>query len=122
MKTLGRILIILAVFVALMGITYLIVTAGSSSTLTNISAFGRDGGGGLQFENGQPQFSNDERPEFPGGRPEGGERHEFGREEERGGGWMFGWVKNIGIIAIIVVLIALIKNFTRRRPAPVPDE
>jgi hypothetical protein len=116
MKTLGRILIILAVFAAVMGITYLIVNASSSSTVANMPAFGRDSEGGSRFENEQSQFPNGERPEFPG------ERHEFGREGERTGGWVFGLTRNIGIITVIVVLVTLIRNFMRKRPAPVPAE
>ena len=107
MKTLGRILIVLAVFALVMGITYVAVNAGGNSS-----------GGMPQFENRErPQFANGERPEFPdGGRPEGGERD--------GGGWMFGLIKNVGIIAIITVLIAaprsLMKN--RKRAMPVATE
>jgi hypothetical protein len=62
MKTLGRILIIVADFVLVMGITSVVVNSTSSSTTA--PAFER-GGEGL------PQFPNSERPEFPGGeRPE----------------------------------------------------
>lgn len=107
MKTLGRILIILAVFALVMGITYVAVNASENSS-----------GEAPQFENRErPQFADDERPEFPGGgRPEGRERG--------GGGWMFGLIKNVGIIAIVTVLIAVPRGLmrNRKRVAPVATE
>jgi hypothetical protein len=108
MKTLGRILIIVAAFVLVLGITSLVVNSTSSSTTA--PAFER-GGEGL------PQFPNSERPEFPGG-----ERPEFRGAGPRGGGWMFGLVRNIGVIAIIVALLAVTKSFQRRKAVPVRDE
>ncbi len=116
MKTLGRILIILMVFAAVIGITYIVVNAGSSSTSANMPAFERGDEGRQRPEGGQLQFSNGERPEFPGGGPE------FGREGPRGGGWIFGLIKNIGIIGIIVALIAVPRSLIRRKPAPAPVE
>jgi hypothetical protein len=92
MKTLGRILIILAVFLLVMGITYVVVSANSSSTTAQA------------FVDGQrPPFAEGEMPDF----------------EARGGGWMLGLVKNLGVTAIIVTLVALPKNFLRRKPLPV---
>jgi hypothetical protein len=102
MKTLGRILIILAAFVIVAGITYVAVDAGSSSTSANVPS----------FERGDGDFSppSGERLEFPGGE----------RDELRGGGlgWMFGFIKNIGMIAIIVTLITIPKNLKRRKTVP----
>jgi len=103
-KTLGRILIILAVFAAVMGITYLVVNAGSSSTSANMSAFERGGEGQPRPEDMQLQFPDGERPEF-------------GRAGPRGG-WMFGLLKNIGIISIITVLIAVPKSLMRGKAIP----
>jgi len=101
MKALGRILIILVAFAVVMGITYGTVNAsGSSSTST-------------------PQFESGERPASPSGqfegRPEG---------QEGGGGLMFGLIKNIGIIAIVVTLIALPKSVVqkKKRTTAVPTE
>ena len=98
MKTLGRIFIILVAFVIVMGISYVVVNAEGTSS------------------DGAPQFAKGERPEFPGGngevRREGGERG--------GGGWMFGLIKNMGIIAIVTVLIALPRSWMRNRKRAVP--
>ena len=99
MKTLGRILIIFAMFALVMGVTYAVVNAGGPSS-----------SGMPQFENGaRPQFENGVRPEFDGqfeGRPEGGE---FGG----------GLVKNLGVVAIITALIAVPRGRMKtRKPAP----
>jgi hypothetical protein len=89
MKALGRILIILCAFALVMGLTYVVVNAGSSSVGTAAPAFERDRG-----------FPPDgARPEFHG---------------ERGGGWMFGMVKNVGIIAVVVALVTIPQNVRRR--------
>ena len=106
MKTFGRTLIIVAMFALVMGITYMAANAGNSSSE-----------GTSQFERGErPQFENGERPDFPGG-----ERLE-GREG--GGGWMFGLIKNLGIVAIVTVLIAAPRSWmrNRKRAAPVTAE
>ena len=100
MKTLGRIIIILAMFTLVMGITYAVVNAGGASS-----------SGLPQFESGErPQFENGTRPDFDGqfeGRPEGG------------GGLAFGMVKNLGIVAIITALIAVPRNWIKtRKPTP----
>jgi hypothetical protein len=50
-KTIGRILVILAAFALVMGITYMIVNAASPST----------GSAAQQSGEGLPQFRNDER-------------------------------------------------------------
>ncbi len=93
MKTLGRILTILAVFSLVMGITYVAVNAGSSSTSLNPAAFGRGFRPDAQFPNGG--------------------RHEFGAGGR--GGWMFGMIKNFGIIAIIVALVTVPKGIRQKR-------
>ena len=100
MKTLGHIIIILAVFVIVMGATYAVVNAGGSSS------------------NGFPQFENGSRPEFNGqfeGRPEGG--------GERGGGWVFGLIKNVGIVAVVTALIAVPRSWMKnKKPAQAVSE
>ena len=101
MKPLGKIFIILAIFAIVMGVTYVIVNAGGTSS-----------NGFPQFENGErpqfmdgerPQFEPGEQPEFPGGEFEG--RREGGDRDS--GGWMFGLIKNVGIVAVVVALIAV---------------
>jgi hypothetical protein len=97
MKILGRILIILAAFTIVIGVTYAAVNAGSSSASATVPAFER-GGEGFPAPDG-------ERPEFDGKRP------------EFGGGWIVGFMKNIGIIAVVVALITIPKSFKRRKIA-----
>ena len=104
MKTLARILIILVAFGLIMGIAYVVVNATSSST--SAPAFERGGESFARPDGLQSPFRNGERPEFGGARP-------------RGGDWMFGLVKNIGIIAIIVALIVVPKSFRHKKAAPV---
>ncbi len=102
MKTLGRILIIVLAFALVMGGTYYMVNTGSNNS--NAPAFDRG-----SFD-GNPQFqgagfnANGPRPEFRGE-----------RDRRGGGGWMFGLIKNIGIVAVIVALIVLPKNFFQQQ-------
>jgi hypothetical protein len=108
MKTLGRILIILAVFALVMGITYVIVNARSSSA-AGISPGFEQANGRLASPDGAPLgFQNGERSAFPGG------GREF-RGERDGGGWLLGALKNIAIIGFIVVLIIVPKSFIQKR-------
>ncbi len=90
MKTLGRIVIILCAFALVMGLTYVVVNAGSSSTASTAPAFGRD----------------------TGFRPAGTRREFHG---EGSGGWMFGMIRNAGIIAVVVALVAVPKSIGRKR-------
>lgn len=110
MKTLGRILIILVAFALVMGTMYVAVNnAGRAST-----------NGARQFENSRRPFAADgqfqlgQRPPDGSfeGRREGGERG--------GGGWMFGLIKNVGIIAVVVALIALPRGWMRNRKRSTP--
>jgi len=112
MKILGRILIILAVFAAL---SAAMVTAVNASG-TNATSFQREGG---EFRPGG------EMEGFPpaGFRPDGGEGFRHGEFEEhgergegRGGvtGLMFGAVKNIGVIGLLVTLIVLPKSIAKK--------
>jgi hypothetical protein len=102
MKTLGHILIILAVFVALSGMMVAVVNASGSNA--------------PDFD-GAPQF----RPSGDGDgvRPEGGDqnRPERGERGGLGGGsrWVFGLVKNVGVMAVLVTLIALPKSLAKKK-------
>ena len=107
MKTLGRILIILATFALVMGITYVAVNAVSSSTI--VRSFERGGEGQPRPEGVQPQFPNGQRPEAPGGE---------GREGRGGGSiirLILGTVKNIGLVALVVILVVWLKNYLEKR-------
>src|ERR1044071_987077 len=107
MKTLGRILIILATFALVMGITYGIVNAVSSSTV--VRSFERGGQGSPRTEGVQPQIPNGQRPESSG---------DEGREG-RGGvsivRLILGTVRNIGLVALVVVLVVWLKNYLEKR-------
>jgi len=106
MKILGRILIILTTFVLIMGMTYVAVSAASSASGSpGIPAFERGGEGFPRPEDARPQFPGGEGREFRGGR--GGLR------------WVFGVVRNIGLIAIIVAGVVWLKDFLRRRNRPI---
>ena len=91
MRTFGRIVIILGAFALVMGLTYVTVKAGGSATGSAPPAFERGAG-------------------FP--RPDGARREFRG---EGGGGWMFGMIKNIGIIAVLVALVTVPKNLIQKR-------
>lgn len=104
MRTLRRILIILMAFAIVMGIAYAAIEAGGSST--TMPALER--GEAIQLESRQG-----ERPQFPA---EG--RHEFEEEGRAGGRWMLGLVKNLGIIAVLVVLVTLPKRLGQRNSTP----
>jgi hypothetical protein len=97
MKTFVRILIILMVFTITMGITYTVVNASSSSSPTSALTVVR--GEGFARPTG-------ERPEMDDG-------------GMRGSGWLLGMVKNLGIVAIIVVLITVPKSLMRRKVVPI---
>lgn len=98
MKTLGRVLFILAAFALVMGIMYVVVNADAPSSSTSVPVLQR-GGEGL------PGFSG-ERPEFGG--------------ESREGIELFGLLKNTGIVALIVALVTVPKSLMRRKAIPVP--
>ena len=100
MRTLGRILIILFVFALVMGLTYTIVNASSSNSGTN----------GPSFERGEG-----ERPEIPGGRPDGARDEEEGRSRNFGLGMILGAIKNSAIIGVIVALVVKFKDRMRKR-------
>ena len=98
MKTIGRILIILAVFSIFAGLMVVAVNASGS----NAPDF-----------NGAPQF----RPGGGGGiRPEGD-----GNRPERGGGggggprWIFDLIKNLGVMAVLVTIIVWPKSIAKKK-------
>jgi hypothetical protein len=110
MKIVGRILVLLVVFSALAGLMVLAVNASGTSSAP-------DG-----FDGARPQFRSD--GDANGSRPEGGFNPESGQGRsgrgERGGPeggsrWMFGLVKNVGIMAILVLLIALPRNIAKKK-------
>ena len=101
MKTPGRILIILAAFALVMGITYMLVNANSTSGAA--PAFGGGTDGFPQRDAQGSAFANGERPDV----------------DAPGGGWIFGVVRNVGVIAIVVALVAVPKRLTYGRPLPV---
>jgi hypothetical protein len=100
MKTLGRIFILSFVFVLLSG--FMIMTVNASGMNTTDS----DGDRAGQTEFRAPQ--GDEEGEQPF-RPEE-EREDFG-----GSRWIFGVVKDLGVIAIFVVAIVWPKSIRRKR-------
>jgi hypothetical protein len=106
MKTIIRVLIILAVFSALAGLMVLAVSASGANapdfgnTLPQIRP-----GGDTGFNPG-----NEFRPEGNQNRPERGERGGFG-----GPRWLSGLVKNVGVIAVLVVLIVWPRNVAKKK-------
>lgn len=102
MKTLGRIAIILFAFILLSGLIVLAVNA-SGMNQPNFN-----GGGRTEF---RPQGGDNNGTSF---RPDGGEPE--GRERGgRGGiGWIFGAVKNVGVITLLVLAIAWPRSLTKK--------
>jgi len=93
MKIVWRTLIILAVFIALSGLMVVAVNASSSTTTT--------------AADGAPQLHADGDM---GGRPEHGERGAAG-----GSRWMFGLLKNVGVMAVLVTIIAWPKSVAKKK-------
>jgi hypothetical protein len=103
MKIIGRILLILAVFSALSGLMVVAVNASGTSAvpsdLNGASSQFRPTGGG---------DGEGTRPEGGGFRPEhGGERG--------GAGGMFGLVKNLGVMVVLVTIIALPRSLAKKK-------
>jgi hypothetical protein len=99
MKTIGRILIILAVTVLVAGALYLIVNAGGTGTASTFPQRGEQFASSLNFEAGA-------RPEFEGG----------GREPRQlGVGWAFSLLKNVGVISLLVAILVLPKGLAKRK-------
>jgi hypothetical protein len=62
--------------------------------------------------NGAPQF----RPDGGGVRPEGdANRSERGERDSGGPRWMFGLIKNIGVIAALVTIVVGAKSVAKRK-------
>ena len=99
MKTIGRILIILAVFSVFAGLMVVAVNASGANTPAADGAPSqlRPGGDGA-------------RPEGDGNRPERGERDGAG-----GSRWMFGLIKNMGVMAVLVTIIAWPKSIAKKK-------
>ncbi|MCA2001653.1 MAG: hypothetical protein LDL51_07305 [Chloroflexi bacterium] len=100
MKTIGRIFIILAVFSALAALMTLAVNASGSTS--------------PDFEGAPPQFraEGENEARLPGGQ----QRFDRDRGGEDGGfRWMFGLVKNLVVIGLLVTLIVLPKNLIRNK-------
>lgn len=90
MKTLGRILIILAVTALVTGALYLTFNSADAGVLPD-----------------KPAFSPDApSPDFEGDRAD--------RDEMRGG-WMFGLTKNLGVISVLVTVMVLPKSVGKRK-------
>ena len=99
MKILGRTILILAVFAILSG---LMVTAVNASG-TNAPDF-----------DGAPQFRPD--GDGDGFRPEGGEnRRERGEGGLNGPRWLFGLIKNVGVMAVLVTIIVVPKSIAKKK-------
>jgi len=100
MKTIGRILIILAVFSAFAGLMIVAVNASGSNTT--------DFGGASQFRpnDGQDRVG----PEGNENRPERGEREASG-----GPRWMFGLIKNVGVMALLVTIIVWPRSAAKKK-------
>ncbi len=106
MKTLGRILIILFAFVLLSGL----MVVGVNAAGINQPNFGGEG------NRSEFRLQGSEEGGLPF-RPEGG--HEEGERGERGGrggfGWIFGAVKNVGVISVLVILIAWPRSIAKNK-------
>ncbi len=103
MKTIGRIAIILLAAA---------VVVGAAWALTRNTSRGQAIPAETQFRPGDG-FG---REEFaPGRRPE--RFREGGFERGRGGFLLFGWIKNVGLIAMIVAVVLLFERFLNRRRA-----
>jgi len=118
MKTIGRILAIVAAMALVMGIVYVVVNTGGSSSSNGFPV--GDGGRPLPQDG---QFMPRDGGTLLNGQFEG--RGEGRGRMEGGGGMMFGLIRNIGIIAVLVALIVIPKSIVRKKkrtPKPVLAE
>ncbi|GAB4505376.1 MAG: hypothetical protein Fur0043_23710 [Anaerolineales bacterium] len=96
MKTLGRILVILLAATVVVGATWSLThRAKSESTFPAPAQF-------------RPRESFSGEEFAPGGHPEG--LREGGFEREHGAFRLFGWIKNVGLIAVIVTVIVFLEH------------
>ena len=100
MKTFARVFAILIAFAIMTGIAYSVVSASGSSN--NAPAFQRGGDEGVA--------------------PRDGGQREFREHDRDGGGFglWFGLLKNTLIIAVIVALIVLPRNFLQQKRRAMP--
>jgi len=103
MKTIGRIAIILLAAAVVVGAAWTLTrNTGSGQAIPAETQFRpADGFGGEEFA--------------PDQRPEG--LREGGFERGRGGFRQFGWIKNAGLIAMIVAVVLLFERFLDRKRA-----
>jgi hypothetical protein len=109
MKTIGRILIILAVTALITAAMYFAVNASGSGLSSDFRRGREQFQPGGTFPNGaRPEGS---RPNFEGGRP----GREGGEDGPGGLGWTLGWIKDLGVIAVLVAIIVLPKRLGKRK-------
>ena len=102
MKTLGRLLVIVTVAVLIAVGLYFLVTANAS----NLTSGG--------FPRGEEFRPGELLPALAGQRPEGS--HSEGSERgEFEGGWIFGVIKNVGVIAILVTIIVWPSSLRKKK-------
>jgi hypothetical protein len=99
MKTIGRILIILVVFFILASLMVVVVNASGANAT--------DFNGARQFRPGGTE--NGIRPQGDGDRPERGERGVGGSR------WMFGLIKNVSVMALLVIIIVWPKSVAKKK-------
>jgi hypothetical protein len=107
MKTIGRIFIILAVTALITGALYWIVNASGTGAPSNFHQRGEQFQPGGALPNGVRLEGT--RPNFEGGRPE------RGGEGGEGGGWVFGLIRNVGVVALLVAIIVLPQSLRKRK-------
>jgi hypothetical protein len=106
MKTIGRILLILAVFSVLSGLMVAAVNANEQQSTAP-----------SDFDGVPSQFRTDGDEDTDGIRPGGGEfRSERGGRGDIGGSrWIFGLLKNVGVMALLVTVIALPRSLAKKK-------
>lgn len=113
MKTIGRIGIILLTAGLIGAAIFAVVNANGSAAR---AGFGELFNGASPRTGSSAPGGGELRPD---GAPFGGFR-EGGRPERggEGGGWLFGTIRNVGIVAVIVTVIVLPKKLLKRRAVP----
>ncbi len=111
MKTIGRILIILLATTVVVGATWALTRNGVNAQFApGEGRFRPDGDfGGEELFPEQPPQGLD-----PGQRPEGFREGVFERAH-RGDFFLFGWLRNIGIIAVIVAVVVFAESLWNHR-------
>jgi hypothetical protein len=108
MKTIGRILLIMAVFSILSGLMVVAVNANGQQSIASSDFYGAPS----QF-----RTEGDGDEDGDGIRPGGGEvRGERGGRGGAGGSrWIFGLLKNVGVMALVVTVIALPRSLGKKK-------